>query len=734
MRVFQGSYADKQSRVHATATWYVEFRDHKETLRRIAGLADRKATLELGRKIERLAWAKGSGETLDPVLTKWVEGLSPRLRTSLQRYGLLDATKVAALEPLAKHVDGESDADGRVTFVGFRQALSAKGTTTKQVDLVAGRAKRVIEGCGFTFWSDISASKVMSHLDGLRADTKDGKGNVTPGIGAQTFNFYLAAFKQFCRWMVRDGRASESPVAYLGGVNVKTDRRHDRRALDVEELRWLLDTTRNGPERYGMSGSERATLYRLAVETGLRAGELASLTRSSFDLDGDRPTVRVAAAYSKHRREDMLPLRPDSAADLRDFLARKLPDALAFNLPKYRPLAEVLRDDLDAARAAWLEEAKPEDRKAHEESRFLCYADSAGRVADFHSLRHTTGSWLAAAGVHPKVAQAVMRHSDINLTMSRYTHVFQGQESDAVAALPDLSAAPSKQSAKATGTDGRPANERQAAGRAAVGNSAQARTLALGNDGRENPSENSARFSAKQGSFSRALTHDAAPEARAPHNEKSPENIGKNQHLQGFSALRPRGLEPLTCGLGNRRSILLSYERPCESSHPILHHPVEAEKLRVYSAEDGPTGRTTRSAQPQAAATTALRRHAPAPLRRTIQGTRSAGASGPRRARAGARTNARRQPRAHHGGGSAVGPVRRAGAGCRRLHPWPRRSRGGVPGSHRPGRKADRAGRRRAAASANGRSAAGGGARHHGAAQQLRRPGQGDGRTGHRGL
>jgi len=133
--------------------------------------------------------------------------------------------------------------------------------------------------------------------------------------------------------MVKDGRASESPVAHLDGLNVKTERRHDRRALDVEEVRWLLDTTRRGPERHGMAGAERATLYRLAVETGLRAGELASLTGASLALDGDRPTVRLAAAYSKHRREDVLPIRPDAATELRDFLARKLPDAAAFNMP-----------------------------------------------------------------------------------------------------------------------------------------------------------------------------------------------------------------------------------------------------------------------------------------------------------------------------------------------------------------------------------------------------------------
>ncbi len=79
-----------------------------------------------------------------------------------------------------------------------------------------------------------------------------------------------------------------------------------------------------------------------------------------------------------------------------------------------------------------------------------------GGIRTFHSLRHTTGTLLAAAGVHPKTAQTLMRHSDINLTMSRYTHTLTGQESRAVESLPDLST-PSRQSqrAVATGTDGK---------------------------------------------------------------------------------------------------------------------------------------------------------------------------------------------------------------------------------------------------------------------------------------
>ena len=54
------------------------------------------------------------------------------------------------------------------------------------------------------------------------------------------------------------------------------------------------------------------------------------------------------------------------------------------------------------------------------------------------------------SGVHPKVVQSIMRHKDINLTMSLYTHTLRGQESEAISKLPDLSQA----SERASGTDG----------------------------------------------------------------------------------------------------------------------------------------------------------------------------------------------------------------------------------------------------------------------------------------
>jgi integrase len=159
-------------------------------------------------------------------------------------------------------------------------------------------------------------------------------------------------------------------------------------------------------------------LYLVAVNTGLRASELASLTPESFELGAAQPVVRCHAGYTKNGAEAELPLRQDMAATLRDWLAIKPAGESVWpgKWASRRHGAEMIRIDLTAAD--------------------VDYEDDRDRVADFHSLRHTFISNLARAGVHPRNAQALARHSTIELTMGVYTHVSMNDLAKDVESLP----------------------------------------------------------------------------------------------------------------------------------------------------------------------------------------------------------------------------------------------------------------------------------------------------------
>jgi len=434
--------------------FYAVFIDWSAALRRLPLLQDLRASETLARIVGKLNDIRGGGDSMTPALAGEVERMPPAIRNRLAGWGILSASRLAAGKPLAEHV------------ADWKTAMLAKGNTNKHAELVTSRAGKAFAACNFKAWGDIFASKLQSHVAGLREDRRKADGTIERGLSAQTFNFYLQAVKQFAVWMVRDGRASESPLAHLQGLNVRTDRRHDRRALSADELRWLLDVTEHRPERFGMTGAARAMLYRLALGSGLRAAELRSLTRGSFALEGDDPSVTVGAAYSKHRREDVQPIRLDLAAAMKTHLAGKMPNAPAFNMPRSEQIVIMFRADLTDARTAWLESrrmpASPhrtaQDASGGQADTFLAYVDGAGRYADFHALRHTFITGLVTGGVNPKVAQTLARHSTITLTMDRYTHLYAGNLSAALDVLPDLSA-PARQTVVATGTDGRMVGE-----------------------------------------------------------------------------------------------------------------------------------------------------------------------------------------------------------------------------------------------------------------------------------
>lgn len=357
-------------------------------------------------------------------------------RVERERVGLIEPHDEQAKRPLTKHL------------ADYRQYLESKRNAPSHVKLTESYIKKVLDGCKFKLIRDLSAARLSRWLADLRAS----------GRSVRTSNAYLIAVKGFSRWLVRERRAKEDVLSHLSRLNTETDVRRRRRVLSPDELERLIVAAETNKGRLGrMRGTDRAIVYRLAAFTGLRAQEIASLTPRSFDLDASPPTVTVDACYSKHRRQDVLPLAEDLCRRLRAYLAiregerRRVSDDRLWPGKWYRKAGEILQRDLGAARATWLKDTKKAaERKRREQSDFLLDVDAVGQVVDFHSLRHGFITYLVAANVAPKVAQALARHSTITLTMDRYTHLGIVDLVDAVGKLPALCPETSRDAASLT--------------------------------------------------------------------------------------------------------------------------------------------------------------------------------------------------------------------------------------------------------------------------------------------
>jgi len=396
--------------------WHVSFKDNLCIKRDVKCFSDEQATRRLADTIQSLLNAQANNQLLDNELQKRIETIPVRIRDKFIEYNLLDRERSVAGCPLVE------------LLKVFRQSLIDKDRDPSYVKEKISQLRQIFGGCDFTYWSDISASRLADYLNERRDS-----GN---GFSKRRYNVYLQTAKQFCKWAVKERIVTTSPIEHLEPLDKpQTDRRHERRVLETDKLRRLLETTAQGPERFGMGGYERSLLYRFAIESGLRANEIRMLKVSSFDFP--RLTVTVNVKTSKRRREDVLPLRAGTARELQNFFESKLPTAKAFGGSN-----ELMTDKTADMMKADLADAK------------IPYEDESGRFFDFHSLRHQCGSLLADAGVHPKMAQELMRHSDVNLTMNIYSHVLKGRKSEAIESLPDLTL-PSKenQSNLKTGTD-----------------------------------------------------------------------------------------------------------------------------------------------------------------------------------------------------------------------------------------------------------------------------------------
>ena len=388
MRLFKPKYKDRKGQTKTVSKWWIELRDHHRIVRRFPAFTDKGESRKFGEKVEKLIVYRQNNEPPSRELSEWLEVIPAKLRDRFGEIGLLDRSRVAAGKQISEHLED------------FRKSIQA-GNTEMHVRITCSRIKRVFDGCGFNYWSDIQASEVKEFLTSL-------------DISNKTFNYYLTAVRQFCRWMVRDRRASESPVEYLERLSVPDT--ECRRALSYEEVCKLIVATEKAPVRFGMTGHERAVLYLLAIECGLRVRELQNLKVKSFDFQ--EKTVTLGPEFCKDRKQAVQLLKQKRAVSLRKFFADKNLEDRAFEMPSHYRTAKMLH-------------AECQDANIH-------IVDEAGRKIVFHSLRHTLATALDQTGASLRERMHIMRHSEkSNLTLGVYTHIETYNLRRAIEKLPD---------------------------------------------------------------------------------------------------------------------------------------------------------------------------------------------------------------------------------------------------------------------------------------------------------
>jgi len=224
-------------------------------------------------------------------------------------------------------------------------------------------------------------------------------------------------------------------------LNVEADRRRVRRALTVPELRRVIEAAvARGVAKYRENhgdiapdlesklvrlGAERAVIYEVAALTGLRLNELKTLEWQHLDFDKAPATLTIAAEHSKSRRVDTILLHEGVSDQLMDWLHRRIEELGHSPSPKERVFSISRR-------------LTPQFKK---DCKFagVPLEDGAGRVVDFHSLRHTFAQLLVKQEVHPRTAQTMLRHRDIRTTMKVYVRDDLTAQKQALASLPSLS-------------------------------------------------------------------------------------------------------------------------------------------------------------------------------------------------------------------------------------------------------------------------------------------------------
>lgn len=180
------------------------------------------------------------------------------------------------------------------------------------------------------------------------------------------------------------------------------------------------------------------TLYYLAIHTGMREGELLGL--KWCDLDWVTKRLQVKRQLQHISGHGLVFSEPKTAAGRRMIVLS--PNAIE----KLRSHSEKQNVERQLAGSAWVENdlifptklgSPMYSANMYKIFKGVLKLASLPNIR-FHDLRHTAATLMLQQGVHPKVVQERLGHSDITQTLGTYSHVLPSMQEEAADKLDEV--------------------------------------------------------------------------------------------------------------------------------------------------------------------------------------------------------------------------------------------------------------------------------------------------------
>lgn len=247
--------------------------------------------------------------------------------------------------------------------------------------------------------------------------------HMAKSLSSNSANYTVKILRAMLNQARRDGFVEINEASRVSLI--QRVRKFERRPFTLPELKRIL----------GAANDEWRGMILFGIYTGLRLGDIATLTWANLDLQQRELVVTT----QKTGRRQILPLAKPLLAYIENLPAGDNPTAPLFpkayeckeRNPHGGPLSNMFYEILVSVGMA-----TPRTHKAK--------ANGKGRDAkrqlneiSFHSLRHTATSLLKNAGVSDVVARDIIGHDSAAVSQS-YTHIESSTKRAALAKLPDV--------------------------------------------------------------------------------------------------------------------------------------------------------------------------------------------------------------------------------------------------------------------------------------------------------